>query len=150
MPILIKRADISNLSLAHSLFTAYRDFYHELPTESSFDFLKQRIEKKEAIVLLALDETEKDALGFTLLYPSFDSLSLSKTYILHDLFVAPSHREKGVGHQLLEAARQYAKADGATSISLTTQITNQPAQQLYYSSGYLPVKNFLSFSLKAL
>ena len=146
MTITIKKATLEDTPLVHPLFVAYRDFYQEAPTEASLSFLEERIRNQEAIVLLAMKDAET-AMGFTLLYPSFNSLSLEKIYILNDLFVAPSYREQGVGRHLLNAAQKLAEISAVKEITLMTHVNNEKAQKLYHACGYRLIQDFLTLSL---
>lgn len=143
----IKKATPEDLHLLHPLFAAYRAFYQRVSTEETLSFLAKRIQNQEAVVFLAMDQAGRAAKGFTLLYPSFSSLSLSRIYVLNDLFVGPQYRKQGVARQLLETAKAFAKSEGATSLSLMTHVTNDKAQNLYRSCGYRQVDEFLTFSL---
>ena len=74
--------------------------------------------------------------GFTQLYPFFSSVRLRRVWILNDLFVAPASRRSGVARALMDAARDFARGDGAASLELATERTNTSAQALYDDLGY--------------
>ena len=48
-------------------------------------FLRNRIERKESVIFVAVEDDEY--IGFTQLYPSFSSISMKELWILNDLFV---------------------------------------------------------------
>ena len=75
-------------------------------------------------------------MGMTQLYTTFDSLELSKKIILYDLYVRSEYRNKGIGRMLMNAAKNFAEEKGATSVELSTAITNKNAQSLYESLNY--------------
>lgn len=128
-------ASISNLEQLTPLFDGYRVFYKQKSNpEAAQNFLKERFSKQDSVIFLYLDDFEK-GLGFTQLYPSFSSVSLQRTYILNDLFVALEARKKGVGKALMEHAKQFAINKGSKGLTLETDIDN-PAQTLYKKLGW--------------
>ena len=52
------------------------------------------------------------------------------------LYVLPTKRRGGVARALLEAAAGFARADGATAISLETTRDNAAARALYRAAGW--------------
>lgn len=128
-------ASISNLEQLVPLFDGYRVFYNQASNpEAARRFLKERLTKQDSTIFLCLD-TSKKALGFTQLYPSYSSVSMQRTYILNDLFVAPDARQNGVGETLMEYAKKFAKKKGSKGLTLETNIDN-PAQKLYKKLGW--------------
>ena len=71
---------------------------------------------------------------------------MGRIWILNDLFVEESRRNKGVAKQLIRAAKTHAQETGALRLELATQITNIPAQRLYESMGYEKDKTFFHYS----
>jgi ribosomal protein S18 acetylase RimI-like enzyme len=133
--IQIRRGTLDDLPSIARLFDGYRQFYQQSPNYPLAEsFIRERLEKKDSIIFLALD-SEK-ALGFVQLYPSFSSVSAKSIWILNDLFVSPEAREKGIGYALLETSRVFAISTGAKRLVLTTAHTNLQAQKLYESFGY--------------
>jgi GNAT superfamily N-acetyltransferase len=86
-------------------------------------------------VIFAVVEAGR-ALGFTQLYPAFSSVSMRPVWILNDLYVAEDARRRGVGAQLLRAARDHAMKTGAARLALSTAVTNTQAQALYERDGW--------------
>jgi ribosomal protein S18 acetylase RimI-like enzyme len=68
-------------------------------------------------------------------------------WILNDLFVVPAFRRQGVAKQLMQAAADYGRQTGAVRLELATQISNQSAQALYESQGYIQDTLFYHYSL---
>jgi DNA-binding MarR family transcriptional regulator len=58
------------------------------------------------------------------------------------MWVAPRARGLGLGHRLLEALEQHAKAAGVTTLHLETNRTLVEAIQLYRTCGFREVKAF--------
>jgi len=133
--ITIKRATIADVLRVAPLFDAYRQFYGK-PSDlkSASEFLRSRLFDCETVVYYATGENEHVA-GFAQLFPSFSSVSLCRAWILNDLFVHPDFRARGVGHALMERAKQHCLEFGARQLWLQTDLTNDTAQRLYETVG---------------
>jgi ribosomal protein S18 acetylase RimI-like enzyme len=88
------------------------------------------------------------ALGFTLLYPTWSSLSMKPWWNLNDLYVVPEARQRGVARALLERARRLAEESGASGLGLETGKDNLPAQKLYEQLGWKREEEFFRYELK--
>lgn len=143
------------------LFDAYRQFYAQPPDLLGAEqFLTQRLQRRESVIFLA-DVTERSTVsagatggtsprtlaGFTQLYPSFSSISMTPMYVLNDLYVVPESRRQGIGKALLDRSRIFAAATGAASLVLQTAITNHTAQTLYESLGWLRDDLYYTYEL---
>jgi len=142
----IVRADAWHLELIVPLFDAYRQFYKQRSdTARARRFLRQRLERKESVIFLAMDGNK--AVGFVQLYASFDSVAMRRMWILYDLFVAPVARKHGVAKRLMKHARQFALRTKAKGLVLETAIDNRPAQKLYEQLGWKRDTVFHRYSL---
>lgn len=56
--------------------------------------------------------------------------------LVHDLFVAPSHRDSGVGSRLLRGAERQLANDGIDRVSLEAMASNTDARRFYERHGY--------------
>lgn len=118
-----------------SLFDAYRRFYRQRSDRvGARRFLRARLRRKESIIYLARDG--RRAVGFVQVYPSFDSVPLSRVWIVHDLFVNPAVRRRGVGEALLDRVRREATRAGVGRLMLETAVRNRAAQRLYRKLGW--------------
>lgn len=143
----IRLADLHDVDLVAPLFDAYRQFYRKPPDLTlAKTFLSERLERKESIILIALDAGGV-AIGFTQLFPSFSSGAAARIYVLNDLFVIPSARRTGVGKALLRAAAQFARSQGAVRLTLSTEITNKTAQALYEAEGWKVQADYYVYTL---
>jgi ribosomal protein S18 acetylase RimI-like enzyme len=146
MPTSIRHATVHDLDVIVPLFDAYRGFYgRPSDVERARAFLAERFQHHESIVLLALDPS--GAVGFSQLYPLFSSVSCTRKYLLNDLFVVPSARRGGAARALLLAAADFARAQGAASLSLSTGVDNSAAQRLYESLGWTRDESFYEYNL---
>ena len=144
----IRQATIHDLEKIAPLFDAYRQFYRQpADVDLALRFLRERFAHHESVILLVLD-ADGTALGFTQLYPLFSSVCATRKYLLNDLFVVPTARRHGIAAQLLAAAAEFARANGAASLSLTTAVDNLPAQVLYASLGWRRDEGFYEYNLQ--
>jgi len=142
----VDRADSGDLDAVHELFMSYLTFYqrsHE--PDSARMFLRDRIQNEQSVILVAW--LDGRAVGFTQLYPAFASLSLKRSWILNDLFVAETARGHGIATALMAAAKQLALDTGACEIFLQTARSNRSAQALYEKLGYERDDEFLVYTL---
>ena len=145
--IAVMRAEMAHLEQLVPLFVGYREFYKQPPeVERSRAFLRERLERGDSVIFLALRE-DGAAAGFTQLFPSFSTAALKRLWILNDLFVAPEYRRYGVGRLLMERARTFAVETGALGLALETQTTNATAQALYESLGWQRDREFYTYAL---
>ena len=99
-------------------------------------FLSERLERAESVVLLART-ADGTTVGFAQLYPQFSALSLTRNWLLADLYVAPEARRHGAGASLLQAAEDHARAEGAATIALETAVGNRVGHRFYEKAGWL-------------
>jgi len=148
MCINIIRAKMGNLGQLVPLFNAYRIFYKQEPDLAKAEtFLKERLEKQDSAIFMALDDQKP--VGFTQLYPTFSSVGMKKFYILNDLYVDPQARKKGVATKLMNIAEEYAHHMGSDKIALKTGADNKAAQALYQELSYEQDVTFLHFGKEA-
>ena len=145
-PYSIRHANLDDLEMIVPLFDAYRQFYRK-PADRDLAraFLRARMEAGQSTILLALDQDT--VVGFTQLYPSFSSGAAASILILNDLFVVPSARRCGVATSLLRAAAEVARAAGAVRLTLSTEIVNEVARQLYEREGWTQQTDFCVYNL---
>ena len=135
MPLAIARATLDDLDGVVPLFDAYRRFYAQPSDEArGRAFLEARLRAGESVILIARDGER--AVGFTQLYPMFSSVRTGRLWILNDLYVDADARRIGAGRALLDAATDFARADGAVGITLETTRDNATARALYRAAGW--------------
>lgn len=145
----MRPAEPADLDRLLPLFEGYRAFYKREPNEKGArEFLRQRLENVDSVILIAEDDGTGHAVGFVQLYPVFSSLRMSRALILNDLYVSEEHRRGGVARRLMEAARSFAEISGAASLSLETAEDNAKARALYESLGWTIDRGFLHYTLE--
>ena len=147
MSVEVRRATPEDVPAVAPLFDAYRVFYGQEPDpELAGRFLRERLERAESVVFLALDGEAGRVTGFTQLYPLFSSVAARRKWLLNDLFVAPEARVRGVGAALLKTARRFVAETGAKGLELAAAPDNVAAQRLYEATGWKRAA-FLHYSL---
>jgi ribosomal protein S18 acetylase RimI-like enzyme len=145
---MIRIAKIEDLDKLTILFDKYMVFYNKPSDfERHKQYLKDRIENNDCTVFMAFDD-ENEAIGFTLVYPTFSSVRLSKIMILNDLFVNSDLRNSGIGEQLINKVVELAKESGADMVRLRTAKTNTIAQGLYHKMGFVTDEVYLTCDLE--
>ncbi len=132
------------------LFRQYLRFYdQEVPDAEARAYLTARRDAGDSVLLVAevavegADPTEDARIvGFTQSYPTWSSVSLSRSWVLNDLFVAPGSRGTGAARALVQETCRLAKEAGAIRVSLATAWDNLAAQGLYESEGFVRDQNF--------
>ena len=131
----VRRATVEDVEAIAPLFDLYRTFY-EQPSDLALAhrFIGERLQQGESVIFLA--EMDGKAVGFTQLFPSFSSVGAMRIWILNDLYVDAAARRPGVAQALLQAASEFARADGARRLELETDHSNDSAQALYRRLGW--------------
>ncbi|MBY0450486.1 MAG: GNAT family N-acetyltransferase [Cyanobacteria bacterium] len=97
-------------------------------------FVFTRMTLEDSLVYIAADEQEP--MGFIQLYPSFSTAQLESMWYLHDIYVRPTHRQKGVAKLLLARAIDFARERGDCAICIPVQPNNQEAISLCQAAGF--------------
>jgi len=142
----IRLAEARDLDQLAELFDQYRQFY-ECPPDlgAAKNWLAENLERGRSTLFAA--DTGSQLLGFTQLYPALCSVDLVDYFVLYDLYVVEAARRQGIARALMNAASEWAKAQGADRLDLETARDNAPGQALYRDLGYELDEVFLKFSL---
>jgi len=133
-----KKKDINQLSV---LLDKYRIFYKQKSdVDNAKSFLKKRMKRKESVIFVA--EERKELIGFTQLFPIFSSVSMTRTWLLNDLYVNEKARGMGAATKLLEAAKQFGIETESKWLILQTAADNFTAQKVYEKNGWVKETDF--------
>ena len=140
----IKQATLADLDILTELFNLYRLFQKQASDKPGAKaYLQARLENKEATVFIA--SIDEQPAGFALLYPSFTSVGMQRSWILNDLYVKESFRKQGVAHELLHQVIDFAKSTHANGVALETCDDNYVAQRLYEKVGFKKEENLFYY-----
>ncbi|RJE90350.1 GNAT family N-acetyltransferase [Paenibacillus sp. 1011MAR3C5] len=146
--IIVQQATLEQLEEVAQLFDAYRVFYGQpSDLDGAKKFLFNRFEHMESVIFIAIDQASGHATGFTQLYPLFSSISMTRAWVLNDLYVLEHERGRGAAKLLLEQAKRHGQLTGAKGIELSTAPDNLPAQALYERNGYERDETYLHYFL---
>lgn len=93
------------------------------------DRLLRAIVSPSSTVLIAL--TEERLVGFCTIYLDLDSVRFGRRAWVEDLAVHPDQRSLGIGKGLLDAAKSWARKNGATHLGLESSVTRVDAHRFY-------------------
>ena len=142
----IRLAEARDLDQLAELFDQYRQFY-ECPPDlgAAKNWIAENLERGRSTLFAA--DNGSQLLGFTQLYPALCSVDLVDYFVLYDLYVIEAARRQGIARALMNAASDWAKAQGAARLDLETARDNVSGQALYRDLGYELDEVFLKFSL---
>ena len=142
----VRLAAAPDLDQLADLFDQYRQFYQCSPDLGAAQaWLAENIEAGRSTIFAA--DNGSELLGFAQLYPALCSVDLADYFVLYDLFVVEAARRQGIARALMNAASDWAKAQGAARLDLETARDNYSGQALYRDLGYELDEVFLKFSL---
>lgn len=143
----IYKATPADANIIGPVFDLYRIFYKQKSNiKEACRYIKARLEGNESIIFFIKDKER--CIGFTQLYPTFDSVNLRKKIVLYDLYICEDYRRKGNGKILMDAAKDYAQLNKFGSIELSTNKGNIQGQSLYEALGYIRDQEFYSYDLE--
>ncbi|WP_233257525.1 GNAT family N-acetyltransferase [Promicromonospora sp. AC04] len=153
MSVDVRPATDDDVDAVVDLFRQYLRFYEqEVPDAEARAYLTARRDSGDSVLLVAVlvpeggDPEETGAghelVGFAQSYPTWSSVSLSRSWVLNDLFVSPAARGTGAGRALVLDTCRRAKEAGAIRVSLATAWDNVAAQGLYESEGFVRDQHF--------
>jgi GNAT superfamily N-acetyltransferase len=96
--------------------------------------LRQAIDSHDAAVLVA-EDGRGELVGICTAYQDLHSVRFGYRAWVEDLAVHPEHRSRGVGARLLAAARDWARAHGATRLELASALARTDAHRFYEREG---------------
>jgi ribosomal protein S18 acetylase RimI-like enzyme len=100
-----------------------------------FEFFRAELERTETALLIAEDSSTPVGYAFIRIEPANVEGLCETSAWLHDLYVDPQFRGRGVGRQLISAAIESAQHLGSSSLMLGVSPGNTQARQLYEQLG---------------
>ena len=102
--------------------------YSDFDNFWSYNVLKQELENKDTTYIIAKEGDE--VLGFAGISTCLDEATL------HNIVVKKSHRNRGIGGELLEALIELCSELSVRSFTLEVNVANEPAIHLYEKFGF--------------
>ena len=101
--------------------------------EAALERLREAIVAPRSTILVAEDAGA--LIGFCTAYVEFSSVRFGRRCWVEDLAVDPERRSQGVGAALLDAAKDWARAAGATHLELDSGLARAEAHRFYEREG---------------
>jgi GNAT superfamily N-acetyltransferase len=95
--------------------------------------LERVIASESAVALIAVLDSQ--FVGLCVAYDELESVRFGRRVWVEDLMVHPSFRSHGIGKQLLEEAKRWARARGATRLQLDSGEGRKRAHRFYEREG---------------
>ena len=103
--------------------------------QAFLEFFREQLDRPEAALLIAEDQATPVGYAFIRMEPaSIEALSDPSAW-LHDVYVDPEVRGRGIGRQLLSASIESARRLGSPCLMLGVSPANGQARQLYERAG---------------
>jgi ribosomal protein S18 acetylase RimI-like enzyme len=145
MAIRIRPAEIRDLATLAHFALALADVHVQVDDRrfvvpdggehAFFQFFSTELERPEAVLLVAENDSTPIGYAFIRMEPaSIEGLCKSSAW-LHDVYVDPLFRGRGVGRQLVLRAIESARQLGSSSLMLGVSPANTQARQLYERLG---------------
>ena len=90
--------------------------------------------RRDALILLATEDGR--AAGLLSAFETFSTFAAAPLLNVHDVYVAPAQRGKGIGRALLEYAETVASKRGYCQITLEALSGNMAALRLCHAQGF--------------
>lgn len=143
---MVRKATINDI---YAIAELYREQFREMSKmipdfikegDQSMDFLEKTISNEDSDILVY--ENNGSVVGFILLQakqrPDFQFIVFGKHCYIMDLIVTENKRGKGFGTALMNSAKNWAKEQNCSIISLDVLSNNPKAIELYEKLGFIP------------
>ena len=99
-------------------------------------FFHKVLSDPETQLRVILAEDRGQVIGLMAYYPMFRLHSATSGLHLHQLFIDESYRGQGCARQFMEFLTNAAAEFGASYITVSAELQNEPAHQVYLSMGF--------------
>lgn len=113
---------------------AVEELCFEPPFRFSRAFMRQLVESLSSATWIA--EENSQLAGFAIVEWAEEPESSAQAAYIQTVEVAPGHRGRGIGSELMRLSEDSARAAGATAIWLHVDVENSAAIHLYEGRGY--------------
>lgn len=87
-------------------------------------------------------------LGYILVGPGGGYLTPETHGFIYDVWVAPTHRDRGIGTGLVRWAADWARSKGYAKIKLEVAETNPAARRVYEAAGFHTERSYMGLVLE--
>lgn len=128
--VTIRTAKIRDLPALHDMITALVA-EHGDKTASTLQQLERDLFGSVPWIHALVAEAAGELIGYAILCPLYRAAEGARGMELHHLFVRPAHRNTGIGHHLVEKARDHARRSGCAFLSVSAATGNFKAHKFY-------------------
>jgi len=131
---MIEAVSKNNIDEVLPLIRKYQEFYKvvDISDSKNKEFFLQFDEASSAGCQFIFRSNLKPV-GFATVFFTYSSTLAVKVAVLNDLYTLPEMRREGIGKQLVEHCRAFAKSRSASRLQWVTAPDNEQAQKLYDS-----------------
>ena len=126
------------------------DLYISGTTKYTKDELEQIIDDEKKPIFVSVEDDK--VLGYVFCeiddFPKRNAMVAYKSLYIDDLCVDESERGKGIGKQLFEYAKEFAKESGCLEIELHVWEGNDSAKNFYERMGLKPKYHSMEYTLE--
>lgn len=80
--------------------------------------------------------SENKAVGFVNAFMNYSTFRLKPFVYIHDVFVMPEYRGRGLSRQLISKIKEIARDNNCCKVTLEVRHDNLPAQHCYHAEGF--------------
>ena len=110
--------------------------FHDDQSKLDPAFFHKVLSDPETQLRVILAEDRGQVIGVMAYYPIFRLHSATSGLHLHQLFIDESYRGQGCARQFMEYLTNAAAEFGASYITVSADLQNEPAHQVYLSPGF--------------
>jgi ribosomal protein S18 acetylase RimI-like enzyme len=141
----VRSVTFADLNALSPLFDEYRRFFMGTSdVHHSRRFLGQRLARADSRIFAAFQDGL--AVGFVQAYPLFSALATERVWYLSDLYVASSHRRRGIGRQLAQACIDFSRETAARGVLFQVPSSEHHLARFYADLGFAKDGTFELYS----
>ena len=156
--MIIRRAEEKDIDQILKLLSQVLEVHYELrpdlyisgTTKYTKDELEQIIDDEKKPIFVSVEDDK--VLGYVFCeiddFPKRNAMVAYKSLYIDDLCVDESERGKGIGKQLFEYAKEFAKESGCLEIELHVWEGNDSAKNFYERMGLKPKYHSMEYTLE--
>ncbi|MBE9197965.1 MULTISPECIES: GNAT family N-acetyltransferase [unclassified Nodularia (in: cyanobacteria)] len=120
----------------HETWDAAKYGLRSHPEQYYEKWLTRLLHKERSVFLVAEDEDKLVAFLVATVEPEISIYSLQEFAFIHDLWVEPEYRRKGIAPQIIKLTVERFQQMGVKQIRLDTVAANDSARELFKSCGF--------------
>ena len=110
--------------------------FHDDHSKLDPAFFHKVLDDPETQLRVILAEDRGQVIGLMAYYPMFRLHSATSGLHLHQLFIDENHRGQGCARQFMDYLTNAAAECGASYITVSADLQNEPAHQVYLAMGF--------------